>query len=117
MITGPALRVSVHMLALLGGSWMVFWNTVVGSRVVCPYFLPLLSSGDDHIAGIVPNVDYIAEVGIGVIIVLTLLFLATIGYTLALQGLLLVANAAALIEVFHHRLIFQLDGNHYRWWS
>ena len=117
MITGPALRVSVHMLALLGGSWMVFWNTVVGSRVVCLYFLPLLSSGDDHIAGIAPNVNHIAEVTFGVVVVVTLLFLATVGNTLASQSSLLVADTAALIEIFHHRLVFQLDGDRHRWWS
>ena len=32
LITGLALKISVHIVALLGRSWMVFWDAIVGSR-------------------------------------------------------------------------------------
>jgi hypothetical protein len=105
------------MPALLGRSWTVFSCAVVGSRAVCLYFLQFLSSGDDHIAGIAPNIDDLAKIAVGVVVVVALLFLMVISYALASPGSLLVANTAAFILIFHHRLVFQLDGNRHRWWS
>jgi hypothetical protein len=37
--------------------------------------------------------------------------------TLAPERPLLIADAAALVEVFRHRLVFQLDGDYHSWWS
>ena len=67
--------------------------------------------------GIPPDVDDIAEIFIGVVVVVSLLFLKAFGYTLVSQGSLLVANLAALVEIFHHKLVFQLDGDRHSWWS
>ena len=44
LITGLALRINIHMLVLLGGSWMVFWDAVVGRRAISLNFLTLLPS-------------------------------------------------------------------------
>jgi hypothetical protein len=41
-ITGFALRVSVHMLGLLGQSWTVFWDAIIGRRAISLNFLMLL---------------------------------------------------------------------------
>ena len=64
-----------------------------------------------------PNVDDIVEIAVVVVVVVALLFLAMIDYTLASQSSLLVANSAALVQIFHHRLVFQLDDNRHSWWS
>ena len=76
---------------------MVFWDAVVGSRVVSLYFLPLLSSGDDYGTSVAPNVDDVVEIAVVVVVVVALLFLAMIDYTLASQSSLLVANSATLV--------------------
>jgi len=44
LITGLALRFSIHMLALLGGSWTVFWDAVIGRRATSLNFLTLFLS-------------------------------------------------------------------------
>ena len=62
------------------------------------------------------NVDHIAEIVVGVVVVVASVFLVTIGNMMAPERPLLVADMAALVEIFRHRLIFQLNNNHYRWW-
>ena len=94
---GRALRVNVYVPALPRGSGMVFWDAVVGSRVVSLYLVPLLSSGDDYVTSVVPNVDDVVEIAVVVVVVVALLFLAMIDYTLASQSSLLVANSATLV--------------------
>ena len=42
LITGLDLRINIHMLVLLGGSWTVFWDAVVGRRAISLNFLMLL---------------------------------------------------------------------------
>ena len=42
LITGLALIINIHMLVLLGGSWTVFWDAVVGRRAISLNFLTLL---------------------------------------------------------------------------
>ena len=63
------------------------------------------------------NVDHIADIAVGVVVVVALLFLSTIGVTLAPKRPLLIAHVAALVKILRHRLVFQLDGGRHGWWS
>ena len=117
LIIGHALRVNVVVAALPIRSWTIFRDAVVGSRAVSLYFFLLLSFGDDHTAGVPPNVNDIVEVIVGVVIVVALLLLMASSYALASQGSLLVANSMTLVEIVHHKLVFQLDGDRHSWWS
>ena len=76
-----------------------------------------MSFGDDHAAGIPPDVDDDAEIVVGVVLRVATAFLVTFRYALAPQGSLLIVNPVTLIEVFLHLLIFQFDGNSHSWWS
>jgi hypothetical protein len=42
LITGLALRISVQMLVLLGRSWKICWNAIIGRRAISLNFLMLL---------------------------------------------------------------------------
>ena len=64
-----------YRLVLLEGCGSLWWDAVVGRRAVCLDFLPFLSPLDDDVARVAPNVDHAAEVAVGVVIVVALLFL------------------------------------------
>ena len=81
-------------------------NAVVGRRVVCLYFLALLSSRDDDIPCVMTNVDHIAKVTIGVVVVVALLFLLTVGEALAPERPFLIKQVTTLVEVFCCVLLF-----------
>ena len=91
LIIGLALKISMHMLALLERSWTICWDAIVGRRAISLNLLTLRFPWDDHIARIMPNVDHVAEIAVGVVIVVALLFLATVGDTLAPEHPLLIA--------------------------
>ena len=59
-----------RLVLLEGGS--LWRDAVVRRRVVCLDFLPFLY---DDVACITPNIDHTAEVAVGVVVVVTLLFL------------------------------------------
>ena len=59
-------------LVLLEGCGSLWRDAVVRRRVVCLDFLPFLY---DDVACITPNIDHTAEVAVGVVIVVALLFL------------------------------------------
>ena len=42
LIMGLALKIKIHMLALLEGSWTICWDAVVGRRAISIYFFTLL---------------------------------------------------------------------------
>ena len=63
--------------------------------------------------GIPTNVDHIAKVAVGVVIVVALLFLLAVGEVLAPKYPLLVKQATTLIEIVCCVLLFQLNGNCY----
>jgi hypothetical protein len=87
---GLPLRKGTCRFALLERRGGVCWDAIVGRRAVSLYFLTLLASRDDDIMCIPTNVDYIAEVTIGVVVVITLLFLLAVGDALMPKHLLLV---------------------------
>ena len=60
------------VLKRCGSLWR---DAVVGRRVVCLDFLPFLSPCDDDVARVALNVDHTAEVAVGVVIVVALIFL------------------------------------------
>ena len=62
-------------LVLLEGCGSLWRDAVVVRRVVCLDFLSFLSPCDDDVARIAPNVDHTAEVVVGVVVVVALLFL------------------------------------------
>ena len=103
-------------LVLLEGCRSMCWNAVVGRRrVVCLNFLVLLSPWDDDIACVATNVNHIAKVTIGVVVVVALLFLLTVGEALVPERPFLIKKATTLVEVFYCVLFFQLDSNYYCW--
>ena len=79
LITWLALKISVHMLMLLERSWTIFWDAIVGRRAISLYFHMLLSPWDDDVACVTTNVDHVAEVAVGVVVVVALLFLLAVG--------------------------------------
>jgi len=107
LTTELALRISTHMLALLEGSLDVCWDAVVVRRAINLYFITLLFSWDDHIARITPNVDHVAKIAVGLVVVVSLLFLTMIGDMLVPKRSLLIAHVTALVKVLRHRLVFQ----------
>ena len=64
-----------HWLVLLEGCGSLWRDAVVGRRAVRLDFLLFLSPCDDDVARIAPNVDHTAEVAVGVVVVVALLFL------------------------------------------
>ena len=62
-----------------------------------------------------PNVDHTAEVAIGVVVVIALLFLLAVGEALASECPLLVKQATAFIKIFCWVLLFQLHSDCYCW--
>ena len=62
-----------------------------------------------------PNVDHIAEIVVSVVVVVASVFLVTIGNMMAPERPLLVADMAALVEIFCCMLLFQLDSDCYCW--
>ena len=62
------------------------------------------------------NVDYVAEVAIGVVVAVALLFLLAIGETLTLECPLLVKQATTLVKIFCWVLLFQLHSDCHCWW-
>ena len=62
-------------LMLLEGCRSLWRDAEVGRRVVRLDFLPFLSPSDDDVARITPNIDHTAEVAVGVVVVVALLFL------------------------------------------
>jgi len=63
------------------------------------------------------NADHIAEVTVGEVVVVALLFLLAVGETLAPERPLLVKYATTLVKIFCWLLLFQLhsDGHCWRW--
>ena len=114
---GFALRKDIRLLPFLEGSKDMCWDAVVGRRAISHYFLTLLFLLDNHIACITTNVNHIAEIAVGVVVVLALLFLMTIGDTLVPKRPLSIMRAATLVKILRHRLIFQLGGNRHGRWS
>jgi hypothetical protein len=55
------------------------------------------------------NVDHVAKVAVGVVVVVALLFLLAVSDTLASERPFLVKQATTFIEVLRCRLLFQLD--------
>ena len=64
-----------------------------------------------------PNVNQVAEIAVGVVIVVALLLLLMIGNTLVPELPFLIEHMSALVEILHHRLIYQLDDHCHVWWS
>ena len=60
-------------LVLLEGCGRLWWDAIVGRRAIG--FVAFLSPRDDDVACIAANVDHIAEIAVGVVIVVALLFL------------------------------------------
>jgi len=63
----------------------------------------------------VTNVDDVAKVAIGVVIVVALLFLLAVGEALVPERPLLVKQATTLVKIFYWVLIFQLHGDCHCW--
>ena len=61
------------------------------------------------------NVDHIAEVVVGVVVVVTLLFLLAVGEALGSECPFLVKQAMTLLKIFCCMLLFQLGNNYYCW--
>ena len=61
------------------------------------------------------NVDHIAEVAVGVVVVVVLQFLLAVGEALAPERPLLIKQATTLVEILCCVLLFQLDSNYYCW--
>ena len=62
-----------------------------------------------------PNVDHTAEVAVGVVVVVALLFLLAVGETLMPKSALLVKQATTLVKIFCWILLFQLDSDRHCW--
>ena len=62
-------------LVLFEGCGSLWRDAVVGRRAVCLDFLAFFSPSDDDIARVAPNIDHAAEVAVGVVVVVALLFL------------------------------------------
>ena len=62
-----------------------------------------------------PNVDHTAEVVVGVVVVVALLFLLAIGEALAPERPFLVKHVTTLVEIFYWMLLFQLDSDCHYW--
>ena len=60
------------------------------------------------------NVDHVAEVAVGVVIVVALLFQLAIGEALAPERPFLVKQATTLIEIYCWMLLFQLNSDGHR---
>jgi hypothetical protein len=65
--------------------------------------------------GITTNVDHIAKVAVGVVVVVALLFLLAVGEALAPKCPFLVKQATTLVEIFCCMLLLQLDSDCYCW--
>ena len=63
---------------------------------------------------IAPNVDHTAEVTVGVVVVVALLFLKGVSEALMPERPLLVELAMTFIEIFCRMLFVQLDGDSHR---
>jgi hypothetical protein len=63
----------------------------------------------------VTNIDHVADVAVGVVVVVTLLFLLTIGEAPAPERPLLVKQATTLVKISCWVLFFQLHSNCYCW--
>ena len=64
---------------------------------------------------IVPNIDHTAEIAVGVVVVVALLFLKAVSKTLTPECPLLVELAMTFVEIFYWMLLVQLDGDGHRW--
>ena len=64
---------------------------------------------------VVTNVDHVAKVAVGVVVVVALLFLLVVGEALAPKHPFLVKQATTLVEVFCCVLHFQLNSDCYCW--
>ena len=47
---------------------VIFRNAIVGDGAVSLYLFPLPPSGDDYVAGVMTDVDDVAEVAVGVVV-------------------------------------------------
>ena len=65
--------------------------------------------------GVATNVDHIAKVAVGVVVVVALLFLLAVGKALVPERPLLIKQATTLVEILCYVLLFQLDSNCYCW--
>ena len=61
------------------------------------------------------NVDHVAEVAIGVVVVVALLFLLAVGEALAPECPFLVKQAMTLVKIFCWVLLFQLHSDCHYW--
>ena len=61
------------------------------------------------------NVDHIAEVIVGVVVVVTLLFLLAVGEALGSERPFLVKQAMTLLKIFCCMLLFHLHSDCYCW--
>ena len=61
------------------------------------------------------NVDHIAKIMVGVVIVVTLLLLLVVGEALTPERPFLVKQATALVEILWWMMFFQLDSDSHRW--
>ena len=73
--------------------------------VVSLYFLALLFPRDDDIACVATNIDHIAKVAVGVLIVVTLLLLMAVGDALVSECPFLVEQVMTFLEIPHCRLL------------
>ena len=64
---------------------------------------------------ITPKVDHTAEVAVGVVVVVALLFLKAVSKALTPERPLLVELAMTFVEVFCRILLVQLDGDGHYW--
>ena len=64
---------------------------------------------------IAPNIDHTAEVTVGVVVVVALLFLKGVSEALMPERPLLVELATMFVEVLCWILLVQLDGDDHRW--
>ena len=103
---GLTLREGTCRLAFLEGCGGVCWDAIVGKRAICLYFLVLLSPRDDDVACVMTNVDHVAKIAVGVVVVVTLLFLLEIGDALAPERPFLIKQATTLVKVFCCWLLF-----------
>jgi len=100
---------------LLEGCRGLCWDTVVGRRPVSLYFLALLSPSDDDVACVMTNVDHVVEVAVGVVVIVTMLFLLAVGETLTPKSPLLVKQVTTLVKIFCWVLLFQLHSDLHCW--
>ena len=83
---------------------------VVGSRVVSFWLFPFLFLGDDDVMCITTKLMMFAQVMVGVVVSVAVLFLVLLSYPMSVYGALLVADSAVLL-VGVVVVIFQHDGD------